>query len=118
MDMRKVRKATVALSQGHSLKIERSPANAVVSLVCAIIPLMVYVYYLIEWNPSYSGDQSGWIVVIYYWTVGIPIFLVWLICGILGLNSKQQKLAIISLLLKPIDTIVLLLVGLIVSELA
>lgn len=94
---------------------KNSSANSVVSLVCAIIPIILYSVYFIHIlsRPVSGTDQSGWILVIYYWTVGFPLALAWLICGILGLKSKKRKMAIASLAIKPIGLVVFILLMLI-----
>ena len=85
-------------------------ANSVISLICAIIPLLLlFITFLSSMsNRSSNIDQSGWILVIYYWTIGIPLFFVWLICGIFGLKSKKRNMAITSLTIKPIGFILII----------
>ncbi|MBR2708734.1 hypothetical protein IKE98_00115 [Candidatus Saccharibacteria bacterium] len=93
-------------SQAKALP-KNSPANAVVSLVCAIIPLVLYFATSIL---SIIASQSGWhlaYLAFYYMTIGVPLFLVWLICGIFGLKSKKRKIAIISLIIKPVGLLIL-----------
>ncbi|MBO7131896.1 hypothetical protein J6V85_01335 [Candidatus Saccharibacteria bacterium] len=94
---------------------KNNSANSVVSLICAIIPLLLlFITFLSSMsNRSSNTDQSGWILVIYYWTIGIPLFFVWLICGIFGLKSKKRNIAIASLTIKPIGFILIIMLMLI-----
>ena len=92
------------LSQFKPKSLKHSSANSIVSLVCALIPIIVYSWYLINilGRPRSNSDQSGWIIVIYYWTIGFWLIPVWLVCGIFGLKSEKRKTAIISLIIKPV----------------
>ena len=102
-----------SLSQSELEKYSKnSSANSVVSLICALVPILVYFLYSVDimQKPRNSiSDQSGWVIVIYYWTIGIPIALVWLICGIHGLKSKKRNLAIFSLIIQPVGLVVFIL---------
>ena len=99
------------LSQLKSKSLKHSSANSIVSLVCAVIPIIVYSWYLINVlsKPRSYSDQSGWIIVIYYWTIGFWLIPVWLVCGIFGLKSEKRKTAIISLIIKPVGFVLFLL---------
>ena len=96
---------------------KNSSVNSVVSLICALIPISLYFLYsiFVLSNPRSNADQSGWIIVIYYWTIGFWLIPVWLICGVLGLKSKKRKMAIISLVIKPIGIAIFALLMLIAS---
>ncbi|MBR3144151.1 hypothetical protein IKF12_03090 [Candidatus Saccharibacteria bacterium] len=97
---------------------KNSSVNSVVSLICALIPISLYFYYsiFVLSKPRSNTDQSGWIIVIYYWTIGFWLIPVWLICGVLGLKSKKRKMAIISLVVKPIGIAIFALLMLIASS--
>ena len=98
----------------HQLK--NNSANSVASMICAAIPLVIlFITFLSSLGVS-NTSQSGWYLVIYYWTIGIPLFFVWLICGILGLKSEKRKLAIISLIIKPAGIAIFVLLSLILSH--
>lgn len=105
----KLKKAISISSKEQPLQFEPkslkySSANSIVSLVCALIPIIVYSWYLINVlsRPRSNSDQSGWIIVMYYWTIGFWLIPVWLVCGIFGLKSEKRKTAIISLVIKPV----------------
>lgn len=96
--------------QGSQTGFNRS-ANAAVSLVCATIPIILFSYCLIVSGGSSNeggGGAAWWLLAVYYWTVGVPLCIIWLVCGIFGLKAKNNKLAIFSLILKPISVILLL----------
>ena len=83
--------------QQQVYKNNNSSVNSIISLVCAIIPLVLF-----------SITIDGLIVSIYYLTIGIPLFLIWLICGIIGLKSEKRNLAIASLIIKPVGIIIII----------
>ena len=108
----------ISLSQKQRIKAispnfvpTRNAANSIISIVCAIIPLLVLYYCLIVANGSKTENGSGaigWIAVIYYWTAGVPLAIIWSVCGILGLKTKLSKLAIASLIIKPVGIVIFL----------
>ena len=112
----KFERAFVKISQEELSRsdnyLRNNPANSVISLICAFIPLIIYTVYLIIIfrQPVSNNDQSPWLIIIYYWTIGIPIALLWLVCGILGLKSNTRNLAIASLVIKPVGLIVFVLI--------
>ncbi len=86
------------------------PAKAIISFICSLIPLPLLIYCLIV--SGGSGKENGpgavwWIFVIYATTAGIPVFLLWLICGIKGLNTNMRKLALTSLIIKPVADLII-----------
>ena len=83
-------------------QLKNSSTNSIASFICAIIPLAIMFITLISSIGTSNASQSGWYLTIYYWTIGIPLFFVWLICGIFGLKSERRKLAITSLIIKPV----------------
>ena len=87
---------------------------SILSIVATIIPIMLWVYCLIVSGGSGSENGPGavwWLMVIYYWSLGIPLAAISIAFGIVGLKTSLRWLSIISLLLKAmmIITIVLLL---------
>lgn len=108
----KFRRTALMYAEGGSVIsgskfVKNSSANSVVSLICALIPIVLYALFFIfvSSRPHSSTDQSGWILVIYYWTIGFWLVPVWLICGILGLKSEKRTMAIVSLVIKPIGLV-------------
>ena len=90
---------------------KNNSTNSVVSLICAIIPLLLLLitFFSSASSKSSGANQSGLLFFIYICTIGIPLLLVWLICGILGLKSEKKTMAIISLIIGPICFILTLL---------
>ncbi len=111
----KVKKNALTISQNkhaqQSSSIQKnSPANSVASLVSAIIPLILLaITFFSSLSSNKSGaNQAGMLFFIYYCTIGVPLALVWLICGILGLKSEKRTMAIVSLIIGPISFILML----------
>ena len=97
----------------NKTSVKNSSANAVISLACAIISTLIL--FALDNNVKQphlgGGEDIRGLEFLYYPIVGIPLFLVWLICGILGLKSSKRNLAIISLVIKPISLICLMLIS-------
>ena len=75
---------------------------AITSFILTIIPIL-----LIAYVSAASGgeDESGkgalgWLIIMYYLTAGIPIFIMSIIFAVIGLKSKLRPLAIASLVIK------------------
>ena len=88
---------------------KNSPGTAIASLICAIIPLAVLFYCLIISGGSGNENGSGavwWIFAFYCWTLGLPLLIIWLVCGILGLKSPRRNMALASLATLPIGILV------------
>lgn len=74
-----------------------------VSFVTAVVPVILWVYCLVVSGGSLNEGGSGavwWLMIIYYWTIGIPLAIISVVSGIKGLKTGLWKLAILSLLLK------------------
>lgn len=106
--------------QQAQTKPKNSSANADISLLCAILPVALWLInslLIIGTSGASSGSDSsaaGILLFIYYCTIGFPLILVWLICGILGLKSEKRNTAIVSLfIIKPSGFLIVLLLMLI-----
>lgn len=79
--------------------------SAVISLICSPIPLIFITCCLIVFGDSIKkpggGDIFALTLALYYMIIGFLVFLLWLVCGIIGLKTSKRKLAIISLILRP-----------------
>ena len=88
-----------------------SKFSAIISLVCSPIPLVFIVYCLIAFGGSMNkpGGSDAFALALagYYTTIGFFVFLSWLVCGIVGLKTNKRKLAIISLILRPVGFLVI-----------
>ncbi|MBR2710113.1 hypothetical protein IKF02_00550 [Candidatus Saccharibacteria bacterium] len=101
------------------LSVKNNFASSVISLTCAIfLTLVPTVIYISEkQSPPQGGeDLRGFGALLYYIFAGIPLFLAWLIFGILGIKSSKCKLAIVSLVSVPIYFIIYFLVGLVQAQ--
>ncbi len=88
-----------------------SKFSAIISLVCSPIPLIFMIYCLIAFGDSVNkpggGDAFALTLAVYYMTIGFLVFLLWLVCGIIGLKTSKRKLAIISLILRPVGFLII-----------
>lgn len=76
---------------------------AVLSMVATIIPILLWLYCIVTSKGSFNESGTGvvwWLMVIYYWTLGIPLFIMSLVFGVKGLKTNSYKLATASILLK------------------
>lgn len=76
---------------------------SILSIIATIIPIILWVYCLIVSGGSQSENGPGavwWLVVMYYWSLGIPLAVISIKFGIAGLKTSLRWLSIISLLLK------------------
>ncbi len=88
--------------------------SAIISLICSPIPLIFIICCLIIFGDSMNkpGGVDAFALVLagYYMTIGFFVFLLWLVCGIIGLKTGRRKLAIISLALRPIGFLIIAIV--------
>lgn len=118
-------KNTSNSSIGENMMAETSPRTygsgpAIASLVSAIIPLVIIGICVIASAGSTNENNGGaiwWILVIYLWTAGFPLYVVWLICGLAGLKSPRRRLAIISLVILPSGIALLILISFLLNAL-
>ena len=78
---------------------------SILSFITSIIPIALFIYCLIISGGSLNEGSSGaiwWIMVIYYWTAGIPLAIAAIFFGIKGLDTSWRRLAIVSLSVKAI----------------
>ena len=85
--------------------------SAIISLICSPIPLIFMICCLIIFgdfmNKPGGGDVFALALAGYYMMIGIFVFLLWLVCGIIGLKTDRRKLAIISLTLRPVGFLII-----------
>lgn len=78
--------------------------KAIISVFAAAAPITLFIYCLITSGGSFSeGEPNGgiwWLVILYYWSVGIPLCVLSIMFAIQGLKSNLRWLAIFSLCLK------------------
>ena len=88
--------------------------SAIISLICSPIPLIFIICCLIIFGNSMNkpggGDAFALALAGYYMMIGFFVFLLWLVCGIIGLKTSRRKLAIISLTLRPVGFLIIAIV--------
>lgn len=88
--------------------------SAIISLICSPIPLIFIICCLIIFGDSMNkpggGDAFALVLAGYYMMIGFFVFLLWLVCGIIGLKTGRRKLAIISLTLRPVGFLIIAIV--------
>ena len=89
--------------------------SAIISLICSPIPLIFIICCLIIFGDSMNkpggGDVFALALAGYYMMIGIFVFLLWLVCGIIGLKTDRRKLAIISLTLRPVGFLIIAIIA-------
>lgn len=100
-------------AQGNELKNQKKYGHrAIISLVATLIPIFLFIICLII--SGGSADENGpgfvwWFMIMYYWSLGLPLFAVAIAFGILGLKTDLRPVAIISLSLKALTLIFIIL---------
>ena len=79
---------------------------SILSIIATIIPIILWSYCFIVSGGSNSGSgESGpgmvwWFIAAYYWSIGIPLAVISIAFGKLGLETHLRWLSITSLSLK------------------
>ena len=85
---------------------------SILSIIATIIPMILWVCCLIVSGGSASENGPGavwWLMIMYYWSLGIPLAVISIAFGIVGLKTSLRWLSIISLLFKATMIIAILL---------
>lgn len=91
----------------------RRESMPVYSILATILPIFLWAYCLIVSGGETSENGKGavfWLLIMYYWSIGIPALCASIICGVIGLKSSLKWLSILSLTIKAITIIVIILV--------
>ena len=91
----------------------RRESMPVYSILATILPIFLWAYCLIYADGETSENGKGavfWLLIMYYWSIGIPALCASIICGVIGLKSSLKWLSILSLTIKAITIIVIILV--------
>ena len=81
---------------------------SILSIVATVVPIILWIYCLVVSEGSTSESGSGaiwWLMILYYWSLGIPLADISIAFGIIGLKTSLRWLSIISLSLKAITII-------------
>ncbi|MBR2754102.1 hypothetical protein IKF28_02950 [Candidatus Saccharibacteria bacterium] len=76
---------------------------SILSIMATMIPIILWVYCLIASGGSASENGPGavwWLMIMYYWSLGIPLAVMSVAFGIEGLKTSLRWLSIISLSVK------------------
>ena len=81
---------------------------AVVSFITAVIPIILITYALIDALKKPHSVTSGLALWLYYGTIGFPLLVISIICGIAGIKSSKKVLACIGLILAVLPIVFLI----------
>ncbi|GEM_PF-3023236 len=93
-------------------KMDDYSKYAIASLIIALIPIVLSLYCYIVSGGSQNESGAGavwWMVIFYYWSLGIPLAIASIVLGIMGLKSNLRWVSIISLSSKAFLLVLLLL---------
>ena len=85
------------------VKLKSRSAWAVLSMVCSMIPVIIWTYCFIAsgGDTQENGRGAVWgLIFFYYFTVGFPLAGLSIVFGAAGLNTRLDRLARISLSIK------------------
>ncbi|MBQ3441152.1 TM2 domain-containing protein [Candidatus Saccharibacteria bacterium] len=86
-------------------------AYSIIAFIAATIPLLPWTYCLIVSGGSFNEGGAGavwWLMVMYYWSIGIPLAIVSICFAIAGLKTKYKALATISIVIKIVTIITII----------
>lgn len=85
------------------VKLKSRSVWAVLSMVCSMIPVILWAYCFIASGGDTQENGRGavwWLIFFYYFTVGFPLAGLSIVFGAAGLNTRLDRLAHISLSIK------------------
>ena len=85
------------------VKLKSRSVWAVLSMVCSMIPVIIWTYCFITsgGDTQENGRGAVWgLIFFYYFTVGFPLSGLSIVFGVAGLNTRLGRLARISLSIK------------------
>ncbi len=81
-------------------------ASSIIGLILGLIPIALFAYCVIISIPAKSNEGTAfWVVIIYFWTIGIPIAISSLIASINGFTQKRNALSITALVVSLITVL-------------
>lgn len=84
-------------------KMDGYSKYAIASLLIALIPVALCIHCYIVSGGSQNENGAGavwWMVIFYYWSLGIPLAIASIVLAIMGLKSKFRWASIVSLSIK------------------
>ena len=85
---------------------------SILSIITAIIPVLLWAYCFIVSGGSTSENGPGavwWLMIMYYWSFGLPLAIISIAFGIVGLKTSLRWLSEISLSLKVVMIVAIVL---------
>ena len=85
---------------------------SILSMAATMTPIVLYAFCSIASSGSSNENGAGavwWLLIMYYWTLGIPLAIASIVFGIKGLKTNLRRLSIASLVLKAVIIIVIIL---------
>ncbi|MBR3052049.1 hypothetical protein IKG60_00305 [Candidatus Saccharibacteria bacterium] len=89
---------------------------SILSIIATIIPIMLWSYCFMVSGGSTSENGPGavwWLMIVYYWSLGVPLAVISIAFGIVGLKTSLRWLSVISLVLKAITAIAIIAIAII-----
>lgn len=116
----KIRQERINTNKKAQQEIKNTDNNwAIISFIASIVPICLWTYCFIASHGNSNEGTGGavwWLMIIYYWSLGIPLLVMSLAFGIRGLKTKLRWLSITSITIK-IATILTLVVILLIGML-
>ncbi len=81
-------------------KMDGYSKHAIASLIIALIPVVLFLYCYVTSDGSTNEGGAGavwWMMIFYYWTLGIPLAIASIVLAVMGLKSKYYWASIVSL---------------------
>lgn len=72
------------------------------SLILALIPIILFTYCLLYSGGSLNEGDDGavwWLMIMYYWSFGIPFFLISLFSGLVSYNKYNNRKGLVGVCL-------------------
>ena len=91
-------------------KKQNRKAWSILSIIATVIPIILCIFCLIVSGGNTSENGPGaiwWLWIAYYWSLGIPLAVISIAFGIIGLKTRLRWLSIISLSLKVLMIVVI-----------
>lgn len=98
------------MSQELDKKEKRNRVFTYISIFTGLVPVLLILYCYNISGGSFSEAGSGaiwWLMIMYYGTFGIPLFILSIVFALYGLKSSKKILAIFSLFITCLPIIIL-----------
>lgn len=99
------------LKEGNAAPNIKRNGSSITSFWLALIPYILFLYCYIASGGSFDESGSGavwWLIMLYYWSIGIPILFVSFFLAVRGLKSDKKIFSYIGLVLTTPPVLLLL----------